>query len=155
MDVRNPRYNEFGTIDLEINHPTFGWISYTSAPVDSNETCFELFKLASAGQFGEVLPYAPPQKTPEELLLEAKAERQRQVDAIQVTTSSGKTFDGDELSQGRMSRAAVVMGEEDTLPWVLADNSIAVVTKAELVEALRIAGAVMAQIWVGIYQKSA
>lgn len=34
MDNRNAAYNQFGTIDLEINHPEFGWIPFTASPDD-------------------------------------------------------------------------------------------------------------------------
>lgn len=84
-------------------------------------------------------------------LAAAKSARQAEVEAITVTTASGKVFDGDEDAQNRMSRAGNAMDEADTLPWVLADNSIAQVTRAELREALKLAGAAMAEIWVRPY----
>lgn len=37
MDVRNPVYNRFGTIDCEVNHPRFGWIPFTATPDDAPE----------------------------------------------------------------------------------------------------------------------
>jgi len=30
----NPRYNRHGTIDVEIDHPAFGWITFTASPDD-------------------------------------------------------------------------------------------------------------------------
>lgn len=30
MEARNPAYNEFGSIDCEVEHPRFGWIPYTA-----------------------------------------------------------------------------------------------------------------------------
>ena len=84
-------------------------------------------------------------------LAAAKAARQAEVEAITVTTQSGKVFDGDEAAQNRMSRAVNAMDEADTLPWVLANNTIAQVTCAELREALKLAGAAMAEIWVRPY----
>ena len=72
------------------------------------------------------------------------------VEAIQVTTTAGNTFDGDEESQGRMARA--ILGLESvpnaTVTWVLADNSEIQVTTAELREALALAGAEQARLWV-------
>jgi len=44
-----------------------------------------------------------------------------------------------------------LLGDADTMPWVLADNSIVQVTKAELQEALRLSGAAMAELWVKPY----
>lgn len=81
----------------------------------------------------------------------AKAARGNAVAAIVVTTSAGNSFDGDEDSQNRMTRALAALGEADRLPWVLADNSVVEVDRAELQEALRLAGGEMAAIWVRPY----
>ena len=85
-------------------------------------------------------------------LQKAKHQRQADVDSIVVTTSTGKQFDGNEDAQNRMSRGISVMSDTDTMIWVLADNTLAQVNKAELVEALKLAGQEMAQIWVRPYQ---
>ncbi|MEW5833053.1 MAG: hypothetical protein AB1763_09480 [Campylobacterota bacterium] len=77
-----------------------------------------------------------------------KSARQALVDAIKVTTASGNTFDGDETSQTRMSRAILGMTDTDTIPWILADNSVIEATRAELTEAMRLAGMEQARIWV-------
>ena len=50
---------------------------------------------------------------------------------VMVTTTAGQTFDADEDSQNRMGRAIAAMSDMDVLPWVLADNTVATVTKAE------------------------
>lgn len=84
-------------------------------------------------------------------LAEAKAARQGLVDAILVTVN-GKEFNGDEIAQGRMARAAVAMEDTDQTLWVLADNTPTMVTKAELCEALRLAGEAQTAIWVAPYQ---
>ena len=94
---------------------------------------------------------AAAEKKAADVLAAAKAARQVEVDAIIVTTASGRKFDGNEDAQNRMSRAVNAMDEADTLPWVLADNTIAEVTRAELREALKLAGAAMATIWVRPY----
>ena len=80
----------------------------------------------------------------------AKGVRSATVDAIVVTTSAGKSFDGDEVSQGRMARAILVLqatGTPETL-WVLHDNTQVTVTSAELVEALALAGQEQSGLWV-------
>lgn len=76
-----------------------------------------------------------------------KAQRQILVDNIKVTVG-GKTFDGDEVSQTRMARATTVLLEGETVLWVLADNTPTQCTKAELIEALRLAGAAQTEVWV-------
>lgn len=78
----------------------------------------------------------------------AKSARAEAVSSIVVTTQAGNTFDGDEASQGRMSRAIIGMDDADTMPWVLADNTVISVDKVELREALRLSGAAQSALWV-------
>lgn len=78
-----------------------------------------------------------------------KQTRADAVARIQVTTSTGKTFDGDEDSQTRMARAILIgqaTGKTSAL-WTLADNSDQVVTLAEITEALALAGQRQAELW--------
>lgn len=63
------------------------------------------------------------------------------------------TFDGDESAQSRMARAitaAETAGLESTV-WVLADNSVATVTKAQLQQALSKAMLAMGELWTEPY----
>ena len=80
----------------------------------------------------------------------AKAARAVAVANIKVTTAAGNTFDGDETSQARMSRAILVLstGAAATVPWVLAGNTVIQADIAELTEALALAGAEQARLWV-------
>lgn len=80
----------------------------------------------------------------------AKSARSVAVDSIQVTTASGRVFDGDETSQTRMTRAIIAMQATGTpsITWVLADNTPASVGVAELIEALALSGAAQSAIWV-------
>lgn len=84
-------------------------------------------------------------------LAKAKQERAQAVAGIIVTTTSGNSFDGHEDAQNRMARALLGLSDTDTMSWVLADNSIAQVTKAELQEALRLSGTAIAELWVKPY----
>ena len=79
-----------------------------------------------------------------------KVERQLLVDAIIVTTASGKQFNGDETSQNRMARGILGLQAAGipTVTWVLADNTAVEVTASELGEALALSGAAQAAIWV-------
>lgn len=81
---------------------------------------------------------------------QAKAQRQAAVDAIKVTTQGGHTFDGDETSQTRMARAVLAMQATGapSVTWVLADNTVIQATVPELTEALALAGAEQARLWV-------
>lgn len=85
-----------------------------------------------------------------EVRQKAKEARTLAVSQIKVTTSAGHTFDGDEISQGRMARAIVALstGMATTVNWVLSDNSVIQATPAELVEALARAGMAQAALWV-------
>ncbi|EWC40210.1 DUF4376 domain-containing protein, partial [Stutzerimonas stutzeri] len=76
-----------------------------------------------------------------------KDNRAAAVAAIKVEVD-GMVFQGDETSQTRMARSLSVMKDDETIRWVLADNTPAQVTKAQLVEALRLAGAEQARLWV-------
>ena len=126
---------------------------------------FTIFQPAYAAQFidapDDVAPgwlydgttfTAPPvpEKTPEQLREEAKAARAAAVGNIKVTTQAGNTFDGDEVAQTRMSRTILVLstGAAASVPWVLADNTVIQASAAELTEALALAGAEQARLWV-------
>lgn len=83
---------------------------------------------------------------------EAKAQRADIVSKSTVTVD-GMTFDADEISQNRMARVvsgAQALGvdlEKTTQIWVLADNTIAQPTIAQLAKALRLAGEAMTNAW--------
>jgi len=93
---------------------------------------------------------APPPPGPEQLREAAKVARANAVLAIKVTTQAGNTFDGDEVSQGRMARAIIALQATSTptVNWTLADNTVIAATAAELTEALALAGAAQASVWV-------
>lgn len=80
----------------------------------------------------------------------AKSARTAAVEALTVTTAAGHTFDGDETSQTRMVRAIVALQATATpsITWVLANNTAIQATAAELTEALALAGAAQAAVWV-------
>ena len=67
-------------------------------------------------------------------------------------------FDADETSQNRMSRVvagAQALGvdlETTTQIWVLADNTIAQPTVAQLAQALKLAGQKQSELWIVPYQ---
>lgn len=93
-----------------------------------------------------------PEPTEEEkkaaALEEAKRIRAEAVAAIKVAVD-GMVFDGDEISQTRMSnalRASETAGLDSTV-WVLADNTVATVTKEQLAKALTLAMQEMAKVW--------
>lgn len=83
------------------------------------------------------------------VLRKAKQDRETAVGNIIVTTASGKAFDGDEKAQERITRAIVILPDDTyTTTWILADNTVATVTRVELREALQLAAAEQARLWV-------
>lgn len=98
-----------------------------------------------------------PKFTEEELaakeLLKAKEERAEYVSKI-VVEVDGMKFDGDETSQDRMARSIVALNDGETVQWVLADNTIAQVTKEQLRQALRMSGEAQTAIWADPYLTS-
>ena len=76
-----------------------------------------------------------------------KHERAQDIKRITVTTASGHIFNGDESSQQRMARAIMVLADTDTLDWTLADNTVAAIRKAELIEVLKLSVMQQAALW--------
>lgn len=114
--------------------------------IESGEGCVRRFQIV-----------AIPEPTEEELqahaLAQAKAERADAVSKLTVEVN-GKVFDADELSQGRMSVAASSMSDFESNVWVLHDTSVVYVTKAELLEACRLARIAQSAIWTKPYEAS-
>jgi len=128
---------EFGVYPVAATTPPTGDVVTEAAP--------KLIKGAWAQQW-ETRSY-----TGEESRAKWKKERTAAVAAITVTTAAGNTFDGDEVSQGRIARAIIALSvapENSTVNWVLADDSAIDATSAELSEALLLAGAQQAALWV-------
>ena len=111
-------------------------------------------RMVDRGEYYEV--QAIPEPTAEELaaaeLAQAKAERAAAVASITVTVD-GMVFDGDEKAQERMARA-VLMAEspEEQTEWVLADNTVALVTADQLKRACRAAGQAQTELWTKPYE---
>lgn len=81
-----------------------------------------------------------------------KVLRNKKVNEIVVTVMRGEltlSFDGDEESQKRLDRFARRMraNNTETIPWVLADNTTALVTAGELEQALDLAMNKMGELW--------
>lgn len=87
----------------------------------------------------------PPAPTAAEIAAEnaaiAKAVKQKALAEIVVTTTSGKTFDGNETARLNMLSAITAAGVvgQTSSQWKLADNTVEVVTLDEIKEALALA----------------
>lgn len=83
----------------------------------------------------------------------AKYERDRAVDSLQVEVDS-MSFDANETAQRRMTNAIVGWPDnQETMPWVLADNTVAQVSHAQLKKALELAVAKMGELWIEPYEQ--
>lgn len=49
MEFRSATFNQFGTIDVEINHPKFGWIPFTASPDDPEKLGRDIYTAAMTG----------------------------------------------------------------------------------------------------------
>lgn len=79
-----------------------------------------------------------------------KRERFEAVAAIRVETCMGNVFQGDEVSQSRMARTLLAYDDDrpdGMVDWILADNTVACITLAELEEALRLSVDAQNEIW--------
>ena len=75
-----------------------------------------------------------------------KKVRSQKVERI-IVEVDGIPLDGDEISQGRMTRAVLVLDELEATPWMCADNVSRQVTREQFRQALRLAGEAQTQVW--------
>ena len=77
-----------------------------------------------------------------------KAQRQEAVDNLEVTYED-IIYQGDEVSQGRMSRAILALPDDTTTTlWIAKDNTPVQLTKVDLSSILRLAGEAQTALWI-------
>ena len=116
-------------------------------------------EMQDKGGYYEVvkIPDPTPEEIAEQQLETAKAERAEAVSKI-IVEVDGMKFDGDETAQTRMGRtisAAMALGADlNTVKrtWVLADNTVAKPTIAQLAKALELAGNEQTRLWTVPYE---
>lgn len=79
MEFRNPVYNEYGGIDVEVNHPRFGWIPYTANSTDTRPAGRALHD--AIVEAGNIAPF-PGVPTEEASRRQRQAQRKADRDAI-------------------------------------------------------------------------
>lgn len=62
MEIRNAVYTADGRIDVELNHPAYGWIPFTADPNDPESFGRAIHELATQGEVSEYVP--PPEPEP-------------------------------------------------------------------------------------------
>lgn len=79
---------------------------------------------------------------------DAKLIRQKIIDSIKVSVGN-KVFDGNEISQSRMTSAILMMqiSNQKTIKWTLADNTTKEITLDELKQALSLAVKEKSKYW--------
>lgn len=83
----------------------------------------------------------------EDLLQRARKEVRDSICAKLTVSSGSYTVNADEISQGRMTRAIMILDNTTSIPWVLADNSIANINKNRFIEFLSAAGVAQTKLW--------
>lgn len=124
---------------------------YTKAAIWCNSNGHYIEEVNGEYYIRQIAPPTAEEIAAEELA-KAKAERAEYVAKLVVTVDDLQ-FDGDETSQDRMARSCVALNDGETVQWVLADNTIAQVTKEQLRQALRLAGEAQTAIWANPYIK--
>lgn len=109
-----------------------------------------------SGKPSKPTPEEIAEREKEEALAQAKKERAEAVSKLTVMLD-GMVFDADETSQNRMSRVvsgaqALGIDQSTTQVWVLADNTVAQPTVAQLAQALKLAGEKQTVLWTKPYE---
>lgn len=122
-----------------------GLMPFQTPPEGFTEIAMEEVKAIQAAKITPAQQY-------EQDLADWKAERQAKVEAIEVSyiVSSGEVvvFQGDEESQGRITRPIAALPDDTTtVPWVAKDNSVWPLTKSDLRAILLDAGTQQSAIW--------
>lgn len=151
VDLNDSALAGIGVFALAASTPVFNPITQTAIELAPALVAGKWMQKWEIVDLGAAQIAANQAKAEQDELALKKAARYEKISAITVTMANGRVFDGDEKSQDRMARALAAMDEFDTLPWVLHDNTVAVVSRRELRDALRLAGVEMASIWVGAY----
>lgn len=161
--ITQPKEGTMGDYETIDNPAPNTYKKYAEAAQWCNEYIYA--HIEDKGEYYEVVEDPrPPEPTPEEIaereaaeaLAQAKKERAEAVSKLTVTVD-GMVFDADETSQNRMSRVvagaqALGIAQSTTQVWVLADNTVATPTVAQLAQALKLAGEAQTALWTVPYQ---
>jgi len=131
--TRSAAYNAHGTVDMEIDHPQYGWIPFTADPNDSEQLGRDLYAAAIAGTLGAIAPYV-------QSLADAQAQQLTLMDSRYSSAVTAPiaymttTFQADQASQDLI--ASVLTAAGGALPagfaWYDVNNAPVTMTFAEL-----------------------
>ena len=156
-NARNPKFSSANTVNLEIEHPQYGWLPFTASPDDTEAHGRDLFARAIAGEFGSVVEYVAPVKSPEQIRVEAIRQIDTQRDAALSAgfTHNGQLFHCDPTFQSQI-QAFLLAWQAGMLP---ADATVGIRRKDNVTvqlnqaEVAALAGALMAHVQ-GVYATS-
>ncbi|EJP5180876.1 DUF4376 domain-containing protein [Salmonella enterica] len=132
--VRNPYYNESGTITADVQFEgetnsdgTPHYLPFTAAEHDPQDYGRELFSDLKSGKYGEVKPFTV---TPE-MLTAAKQAKHAEINAWRdaqengriTCTYNGNAYDADKQSKNRIDDVIEAGGLPDGVKWTDADNN--------------------------------
>ena len=133
MEAKNLQYNALGSIDMEINHPDYGWIPFTASIDDTEQLGKDLYTLAVAGELGVIADYVIDPVAVENdrvLVITSKATeliedaypplKQRKM-MSQLLVIQGKQLDGATLTQEEIDLKASILAVND---WITAIRTI-------------------------------
>lgn len=102
MQARNPHYNASGTVDMELDHPAYGWIPFTASPDDTEQHGRDLYAQAIAGDFGLIAEYVEPEPVPltqSQIDALRQAAYQQEADPIFFKWQRGEATEADWLAK--------------------------------------------------------
>lgn len=102
MQARNPKHTATASIDLEIDHPKYGWIPFTASPDDVEQHGRDLYAQAIAGSFGPIADYLPePVLPPTQAQIDALRQQayQQEADPIFFKWQRGEATEADWLAK--------------------------------------------------------
>lgn len=111
MNIRNPHYNEFGTIDCEVFYDEIGWIPFTASINDTVGEAPNIYQDIMDGKVGEIGPYVPP--TPIEKTFEEQ--KKEKLIAIDLIAKAKRDVIVQNYSSGEMASWAIK--RDEALKW--------------------------------------
>ena len=132
-------YNANGSINLQLDHPIYGWIPFTASPYDTVQMGKDLYSAAVAGTLidystGVVAIISPYVQTltgaqTDQLYLLANGYANAIVQPVSYTSVAGviKTYQADKVSQYNLltslQRASILGSVPTGFYWVASDNT--------------------------------
>jgi hypothetical protein len=122
MNARNPKHTASGSIEMEIDHPTYGWIPFAASPNDCEAHGRELYQRAIDGEFGTIELYVKP-------LALAQSEQTAIIEAVYQSantapiTFQGWTFQTDAESVALMAQVASALPSGASITWYDMSNT--------------------------------